>query len=203
MTLVLATRNPGKVRELRELLAASPLCAVSLEDLASMPPIPEEAFSLEENAAAKAWAVCLFTGSVALGEDTGLEVDALGGAPGALAARYFGEGLTDGERVAHLLAAMAGVSGGRRGARFRCVAAIAEPGGRQWTVTGECRGVIATAPRGEAGFGYDPVFLVEGMGHTLAELPLPVKNVVSHRGQAMRAAMPILERLALEARRPS
>ncbi len=199
MTLVLATRNAGKVRELRELLAGVPLRIVSLEAFAGVPPIPEEALSLEENAAAKAWAACRFTGSVALGEDTGLEVDALGGAPGARAARYFGQGLTDADRIARLLEALAGIPDGQRAARFRCVAAIADPGGRKWTVTGECRGAIATAPRGTGGFGYDPVFLVEGVGRTLAELDPSAKNAVSHRGQAVRAAIPILERLGREA----
>src|SRR5574337_549910 len=103
MTVVLATRNPGKVRELRELLAPLALEVRSLADFAGMPPTPEEALSLEENASAKAWAACRFTGMVSLGEDTGLEVDALDGAPGARAARYFGEGLNDAERVGRLL----------------------------------------------------------------------------------------------------
>jgi XTP/dITP diphosphohydrolase len=199
MTLVLATRNPGKVRELRVLLAAVPLRIVSLDEVAGVPPITEEALSLEENAAAKAWAACRFTGSVALGEDTGLEVDALGGAPGARAARYFGEGLTDAGRVARLLEALAGVASGGRTARFRCVVAVAEPGGRQWMTCGECRGAIAEGPRGTGGFGYDPIFLVEGAGRTLAELDPVAKNAVSHRGRAVREAIPILERLAREA----
>ena len=196
MTLVLATWNAGKVRELRALLGPLLLRIVPLEEFAGVPPVSEEALSLEENAAAKAWAACRFTGSVALGEDTGLAVDALGGAPGPRAARYFGEGLTDAERVGRLLEALAGVPEGRRTARFTCAVAIAEPGGRQWVVTGECRGAIAAAPRGAGGFGYDPVFLVEGMGRTLAELESAAKNAVSHRGRAARAAVPILERLA-------
>lgn len=199
MTLVLATRNAGKVRELRDLLGGLPLRIASLEDFAGVPLISEEAPSLEENAAAKAWAACRFTGSVALGEDTGLEVGALGGAPGARAARYCGPGLTDGERVACLLGALAGVPEGQRAARFRCAVAIAEPRGRHWVVTRECCGAIAQAPRGVHGFGYDPVFLAEGMGRTLAELEPSAKNAVSHRGQAVRAAIPILERLIREA----
>jgi len=199
MTLVLATRNAGKVRELRVLLAAVPLRIVSLDEVAGVPPITEEALSLEENAAAKAWAACRFTGAVALGEDTGLEVDALGGAPGVRAARYFGEGLTDAERARRLLEALAGVAPAGRTARFRCVVALAEPGGRQWMTSGECRGAIAEGPRGAAGFGYDPVFLVEGAGRTLAEMDPAVKNAVSHRGRAVREAIPILERLAREA----
>ncbi len=199
MTLVLATRNAGKVRELRVLLAAVPLRIVSLDEVAGVPPITEEALSLEENAAAKAWAACRFTGAVALGEDTGLEVDALGGAPGVRAARYFGEGLTDAERVRRLLEALAGVAPAGRTARFRCVVALAEPGGRQWMTSGECRGAIAEGPRGAAGFGYDPVFLVEGAGRTLAEMDPAAKNAVSHRGRAVREAIPILERLAREA----
>ncbi len=198
MTLLLATRNAGKVRELRALLAGVPLRILALDEFADVPPVSEEALSLEENAAAKAWAACRFAGSVALGEDTGLAVDALGGAPGARAARYFGEGLTDGERVARLLEALAGVPAARRTACFTCAVAIAAPGGRQWLVTGECRGAIAAAPLGSGGFGYDPVFLVEGVGRTLAELEPAAKNAVSHRGRAMRAAAPILERLARE-----
>src|SRR5574341_1697030 len=121
MTVVLATGNEGKVREFRRLLAGLPLELRCLADLSGMPPVPEEAFSLEENAAAKAWAACRFTGLVALGEDTGLEVDALEGAPGPRAARYFGAGLTDGERVERLLGALASVPALGRTARFRCV----------------------------------------------------------------------------------
>lgn len=199
MTVVLATRNAGKVRELEQLLAGLALDLRSLAHWPGMPPIPEEAFSLEGNAAAKAWAACRFTGSVALGEDTGLEVAALGGAPGARAARYFGEGLGDAERVARLLAALRGVPPEGRAARFRCVMAIVHPGGRQWMVSGECRGVIAEAPRGAGGFGYDPVFVVEGTERTLAELDLAAKNAVSHRARAAAAAAPVLERLAREA----
>ncbi len=199
MALVLATRNAGKAREFRELLAGLPLCVRTLADFAGMPPIAEEAFSLEQNAAAKAWAACRFTGSVALGEDTGLEVDALGGAPGARAARYFGENLGDGGHVARLLQALAGTPAPLRTARFRCALVIAEPGGRQWLLMGECRGAIALAPRGQGGFGYDPVFEVEDTGRTLAELDLRAKNAVSHRGRAAAAAAPILERLAREA----
>jgi XTP/dITP diphosphohydrolase len=198
MTLVLATRNAGKVREYRELLAGLPLCTRFLADYAGMPPIAEEAFSLEENAAAKAWAACRFSGSVALGEDTGLEVEALSGAPGVRAARYFGEGLTDRERVDRLLDALRGTPAPQRRACFRCVLVIAEPGGRQWAVSGECRGSIAMAPRGSGGFGYDPVFEVEGTGRTLAEFDPVAKNAVSHRGRATAAARPILERLAVE-----
>ena len=199
MTVVLATGNAGKVREFRELLAGLPLELRCLADLTGMPPIPEEAFSLEENAAAKAWAACRFTGSVALGEDTGLEVDTLGGAPGPRAARYFGEGLTDGDRVGRLLGALAGVPAPGRTARFRCVLVIAEPGGRQWVTAGECRGAITEAPRGQGGFGYDPVCEVEGMRRTLAELDLAAKNAVSHRGRAAAGARPVLERLLHEA----
>jgi len=199
MTVVLATGNAGKVREFRELLAGLPVEFRCLADLAGIPPIPEGAFSLEENAAAKAWAACRFTGCVALGEDTGLEVDALGGAPGPRAACYFGEGLTDGERVARLLRLLAGVPAPGRTARFRCVLVIAELGGRQWVTAGECRGAIAEAPRGQGGFGYDPVFEVEGTGHTLAEMDREAKNAVSHRGRAAAAARVVLERLLHEA----
>ena len=199
MTLVLATRNPGKVREFTHLLAGLPVRLQCLADVEGVPPVAEEAFSLEENAAAKAWAACRFTGSVALGEDSGLEVDALGGAPGTRAARHFGEGLNDAQRIARLLAALRGVPAQERSARFRCAMVVAEPGGRQWVVSGELRGAIAERPRGTDGFGYDPVFLVEGTGRTLAELGLPAKNAVSHRARAVRAAIPILDRLAREA----
>ena len=198
MTLVLATRNAGKAREYRELLAGLPLCTRCLAEFAGMPPIAEGALSLEENAAAKAWAACRFTGLVALGEDTGLEVGALGGAPGVRAARYFGEGLTDAERVSRLLEALGEMPPPQRSARFRCVLAIVEPGGRQWAISGECRGSIAMAPRGSGGFGFDPVFEVEGTGCTLAELAPEAKNAVSHRGRAAAAARPILVQLAEE-----
>jgi XTP/dITP diphosphohydrolase len=176
---------------------------LTLADFPHAPPVPEEAFSLDENAAAKAWAACRLTGCVGVGEDTGLEVDALGGAPGSRAARYFGEGLTDAERIHRLLDTLRGVPAERRAARFCCALAIAEPGGRQWIVRGECRGAIAETPRGAAGFGYDPVFLLEGTARTLAELTLAEKNAASHRARAVREAVRVLERLAREIGAPA
>ena len=132
---------------------------------------------------------------LALADDSGLEVDALGGEPGRLSARYAGEGASDRDRVNYLLARLEGVPWPKRSARFRCIIAIATPGGEVELCSGECRGFITLEPRGEQGFGYDPVFYLPDLDKTMAELPLEIKNQVSHRGQAARKVYQVLERL--------
>lgn len=189
--VVVATGNAGKLREVRELLAHLPIALVSLADVGPVS-LPEEGDDYEANAAAKALAVARATGSLAIGDDSGLEVDALGGAPGPRSARYGGPGLDDAGRVRALLDALAGVPPERRTARFVCVAALATPNGVVATARGECPGRIAVAPRGAAGFGYDPVFELEPRGPTMAELPAEEKHRVSHRGRALRALEPAL-----------
>ncbi|HSJ96022.1 MAG TPA: non-canonical purine NTP pyrophosphatase, partial [Myxococcota bacterium] len=147
------------------------------------------------NAAAKALAAARASGLPALGDDSGLEVEALGGAPGPRSARFGGPGLDDAGRTRALLAALDGVPAERRGARFVCVAALATPDGVVATARGECPGRIATEPRGSAGFGYDPIFETAPGGPTMAELPEAEKERISHRGRAFRALGPSLRAL--------
>jgi XTP/dITP diphosphohydrolase len=189
--LVFATRNRGKLRELRQLLTPGefPLGVelLGLDDI-EVPEIPETGQTFAENAAAKARGVMEATGLPALADDSGLEVDALDGAPGVHSARYAGPGASDADRIALLLQDLAGVPAERRGARFRCVVAFVDPAdpGRVGLHEGSCEGRILETPRGSGGFGYDPVFYVEELGQTFAEAPAEQKNRLSHRGRAMR-----------------
>ena len=189
--LLLGTRNAGKVAELRALLAGLDLDALSVTDLADPPPDPpEDAATYAENAISKAQAYARATGLPTIADDSGLEVDALGGAPGVRSRRYFGEDVVPADRNRMLLALLDGVA--ERTARFVAVIAYAQPDGRVETFDGEVRGEIGAAPRGAAGFGYDPLFVVAGDGRTMAELPQREKNAISHRGLAaakLRAAL--------------
>jgi XTP/dITP diphosphohydrolase len=186
--LVLATLNPGKARELAELLAGVPYELVPLSAVAGAA-LPEESEdTYEGNALLKARAACRLTGARALADDSGLEVDALGGAPGVQTARYGGAGLTDADRYRRLLDSLAGGPTPRRTARFRCVIAIVDPGGGEALVEGRVEGLIAEAPRGGHGFGYDPVFLYPPLGKTFGELTADEKAPLSHRGRAVAAA---------------
>ena len=157
--------------------------------------VDEVGESLEENARLKATALATESQLLALADDSGLEVDALGGEPGRLSARYAGEGASDRDRVNYLLSRLEGVPWPERSARFRCVIAIATPGGELEFCSGECWGIITFEPRGKHGFGYDPVFFLPQLDKTMAELPLEIKNQVSHRGQAARKVFQVLERL--------
>jgi XTP/dITP diphosphohydrolase len=198
--LVLATTNPGKRRELRALLAGLGLEAVSPGALGLDLAVAETGATFEDNAILKARAFAAAAGLAALADDSGLEVDALGGFPGVASARWVAG--PDAERVAALLARLGGVPLAERSARFRCVAALARPDGRVETADGRVEGRIAVAPRGAGGFGYDPVFVVEDGGltgeRTMAELTADEKNRLSHRARAVRALRPALERLAAE-----
>jgi XTP/dITP diphosphohydrolase len=181
--LVLATSNPGKVRELTALVAE--WGAVEVRSLADFPGVgcPEETGgTYAANAVAKAAAVAGATGLPALADDSGLEVEALGGDPGLRSARW---APTDRERIARLLSALGGTPG--RGARFRCAVALAWPDGRVETAEGECEGSIATEPSGVSGFGYDPIFVATALRRTFAAASTEEKQRVSHRARAMRA----------------
>jgi XTP/dITP diphosphohydrolase len=188
-SIVIASRNPGKVAELRVLLA--PWGVETVRGIAEFPGAvePEETgASYAENARIKAMAAAAATALPALADDSGLEVDALGGRPGIHSARYGGPGLDAPQRVARLLAELDGVPDGARGAVFRAVVVLAWPDGRLVEAAGECRGSIARAPRGMRGFGYDPVFVFPGFGgRTFAELSAAEKAGVDHRGRAVRA----------------
>jgi XTP/dITP diphosphohydrolase len=184
--VVLATSNPGKLLEVRGLLGDLPILLRSAEAFPDVL-LPEEGDDYRANAVAKARTAARDTGRLALADDSGLEVEALGGGPGPRSARYGGPGLDDRGRIAVLLEALANVPAERRRARFVCVAALATPEGEVVTARGECAGRILDAPRGRGGFGYDPVFEPEGRGRSMAELPPGVKNRISHRARAFRA----------------
>jgi len=185
--LVIATKNAGKVVELRDLLGALGFDVLSLRDLPDAPEIVEDAGTFAGNAAKKAIAVAAAYGCAALSDDSGLEVDALGGKPGVESARYGGEGLCDAARNDLLLGALQDVPAPARTARFRCALAFAAPGAVLQAFEGVFPGRIAFAPRGRHGFGYDPVFVPDGYDVSLAEIPPEEKRRVSHRAQALAA----------------
>jgi len=184
MDIVLATRNHDKLREFRELLQNMPVRVVCCEDFSGCPDVVEDGTTLAENALKKARAVASHTRRLTMADDSGLEVDALGGAPGIYSARYGGVQGDARSNIARLLRELDGVPYNRRGAQFRCVIALVAPDGRERIVEGICRGVIIASPRGANGFGYDPVFLDEASGLTLAEMDAALKNCISHRGKA-------------------
>jgi XTP/dITP diphosphohydrolase len=189
--LLIATTNSGKQREYRVLLAGVPAEIVFPNDLGILLEVEEDGTTFHENAAKKARALAQASGLPALADDSGLEVDALGGEPGVRSARYAGPGADDPKRRAFLLEKLRGVPAPRT-ARFVCVIAIASPAGEVAYAEGECRGEITFTERGTNGFGYDPVFQVEGKPETMAEIPAGEKNRISHRARAARAAIPIL-----------
>jgi XTP/dITP diphosphohydrolase len=191
-SVVLATLNRGKVRELRRLLRDLPIELTSLADIPGATVPPETGATYAENALIKARAAHRLTGLAGLGDDSGLEVDALGGAPGLYSARFGGPGLDDAGRVALLLERLRAVPAGQRGARFRCVIALVDEDGRERTVEGVAEGEIASAPSGAGGFGYDPVFFYPPLGQTFGDLSDSDKERVSHRGLAARAARAVL-----------
>jgi XTP/dITP diphosphohydrolase len=193
--LLVATRNPGKLREYEELLAGLPVELTYLESEGIAEDVEETGSSFAENAVLKARRYALISGLLTLADDSGLEVDALGGEPGVHSARYAGPGATDEDRYRLLLDKMRDVPQGERRARFRSVIAVAEPEGETYTVDGVCEGVIAYSPEGEFGFGYDPVFYMPERGRTMAQLPPEEKNLVSHRARAAQAIRPVLEGL--------
>ena len=192
--LLLATNNQAKVREYRSLLQSLPYELVTLAEQGITTIVNEVGKSLKENARLKATLLAAESRLLALADDSGLEVDALGGEPGRLSARYAGENASDEDRVNYLLLRLKGVPREKRTARFRCVIAIATPDGEVEFCSGECQGFITFEPRGEQGFGYDPLFYLPELDKTMAELPLEIKNQVSHRGQAAKKVYQMLKR---------
>lgn len=195
ITLVIATGNPGKFREIAALLQDMSVLPLPLDRVGPLELPPESGESFQENARLKAVAVAKATGYLALADDSGLEVDALGGRPGVLSARYGGPGAGDADRIALLLRELDAVPEPHRTARFRCVIAIAEPSGMVRLAEGVCEGRIARGPRGTQGFGYDPIFEIPSLGRTLAEIAIEAKNRLSHRALALREAKGIIEHL--------
>lgn len=183
--LVVATRNKGKLREITALLAGSGITLLSPDDFAAFPEVEEDGVTFEDNAIKKAQSAVVVTGLPALADDSGLVVPCLGGRPGVFSARFAGEGATDSENNAKLLSELTDVPASARKASFRCVIALCVPGGECRVFQGELVGAILERPHGEGGFGYDPLFYVAEHGKTLAELPINVKNMISHRGKAL------------------
>jgi len=191
--LLLATNNKGKAREYRSLLSGVPFELVTPDEVGINTEVEEVGESFEENARLKATTLAAESQLLSLADDSGLEVDALGGEPGTLSARYAGEGASDGDRVSYLLTKLEGVPKEKRTARFRCVIAIATPEGDIELCSGECDGIIAFEPKGKRGFGYDPIFYLPELKKTMAELPPEEKNRISHRGRAAEKASQLLK----------
>ena len=182
--IVLATRNEGKVRELREMLKDFPVDLKSLNDFGPIPEVVEDGATFDDNAYKKASFTAKVLGIPAMADDSGLMVEALGGAPGIKSARYAGEDTTDADNIRKLLADMEGISDRR--AAFECVISIAVPKGPALTYEARCDGEITNEPSGEEGFGYDPVFYYPPLKKTFANLTMEEKNQVSHRGKALK-----------------
>jgi XTP/dITP diphosphohydrolase len=195
--IAVASRNPGKIREIRTVCAEWPvrwMTSGDQPDAGPWPQVEETGQTYAENAQAKARAVADALHTPALADDSGIEVDALGGGPGPRSARFAGEDATEEENLAKLIEAIAGVPAPDRTARYRCVALLARPSGPEVQAEGVCEGTLLAEPRGTGGFGYDPIFLPRGFDRTMAELAPEEKDRISHRGKALRALGQILGR---------
>ena len=195
-TVVLATRNAAKLRELARILGAEDCGAqirlAGLDEFPGAPDVPETGATFEENALLKARAIASYTGLPAVADDSGLCVDALSGMPGVLSARWAGTHGDDQANLELVLAQLADVPDARLGAQFVCAAALVVPGTWEWVVTGRVEGRLIRSPRGSGGFGYDPIFLPDGFGQTTAEMTAEAKDAISHRGRAFRALAPFI-----------
>jgi len=193
--IALATRNPHKLRELARICATWPVTWVTVDnhDPAVFPDVEETGDTYLENASLKARAVAAALGLPALADDSGIEVDALGGRPGPRSARFAGEQATDPQNLQALIQAIRGVPGSGRSARYRCVAALAMPDGEVMHAEAVCEGTLRSAPVGSGGFGYDPIFVPVGWETTMAGLTDEQKDRISHRGRAFRALLEVLE----------
>jgi len=196
MKLVIATSNLGKLAEYRELLAGLPYTVLSLHDYPEVGEIKETGSTFWENAAIKAELVAAHTGELTLADDSGLEVDALGGLPGVYSARFAGPAATDADNNAKLLKELKGIFPAQRTARFRAVVALAYPGEKTLFAEGVCEGIILEKPLGTGGFGYDPLFFLPELGVTFAQLAAAEKNKISHRALALAQLRQILQDLA-------
>lgn len=195
--LLLGTRNPGKILEMRLILQPLPVKLRTLNEFDAVSTVEETGLTYDENAALKARAYSRLTGLWSIADDSGLEVDALGGGPGLFSARYAGEGASDAKRISMLLSQLRSVPDALRSARFVSVIAIADSQGALiHSAVGTCAGRIAMQPSGSSGFGYDPVFRPDSCDLTMAELSLEVKNLISHRGRALLAAGEFLASLS-------
>ncbi len=192
--IVVATRNPGKLEEIKAILVFDSARLLSLKDFPTISEIVEDGNTFLENALKKARAVASLTGRIAVADDSGLTVDALQGRPGIFSSRYAGENASDEDRCRKLLKEMESVPDGKRGGAFVCAAAVAAPGEDGTVVEAKWRGTITFAPRGANGFGYDPIFYIPEMNKAVAELDPAVKNKISHRAQALQKLKHILSK---------
>lgn len=197
--LVIATGNPGKITEIQELLAGFPVETKRLDDFGPIPQVLEDGETFDENAYKKASFTAKILGIPALADDSGLVVEALGGAPGVLSARYAGENATDEQRVAKLLNEMKGQT--HRNAAFECVLSIAVPSGPALTYEARCEGLIAQQPAGQNGFGYDPIFFYPPLNKTFGQMTIAEKSQVSHRGKALNELKQELDKVLIWIRR--
>jgi XTP/dITP diphosphohydrolase len=195
MTIVLATRNKKKVEEIRRIFGGQDIRFVTVDAFPGCPDVEEDGKTFRANAVKKAVHVARFASCPAIADDSGLEVFALGGAPGVFSARYAGAGADDRENVRKLLAEMKNLRKDERKARFVCCIALALPDGRHKTFTGYARGSIGSRPRGNNGFGYDPLFYPEGYERTFAEMTAGEKDFLSHRGKSLRKVCSYLKNL--------
>jgi XTP/dITP diphosphohydrolase len=193
--VVLATHNQNKVKEILAIFQDIPIQFKTLDQFPGAPNVLEDGDTLEENAQKKAYEIAKFTGQIALADDSGLEVDFLDGAPGVISARFAGKDCSFADNNSKLLKLLKGVPTEHRKARFRSILALAVPAGATRTVEGRIDGYITDRPRGEEGFGYDPVFLVPELGQTLAEMGPTKKNSMSHRFKALQAIRPVMLKL--------
>jgi XTP/dITP diphosphohydrolase len=190
---VVATKNLGKVREIRKALKGFELRIYTLSDFPDVPEIREDGKSFTENALKKGRFYSKYFRKLAIADDSGLEVDALGGLPGIHSARYAGKGASNRENNRKLLKEMEGIRLLKRGAKFRCVIAMVSPDGREAIAEGTCKGRIGFKEVGKKGFGYDPLFILPQYGKTMAQLSIEEKNRISHRGKALRKLRRIIE----------
>ena len=194
--LLLATNNAGKVKEYRSLLRSITFELVTPKELGISVDVEETGTTYAENARLKACTLAKKSGLLTLADDSGIEVDALNGAPGVMSARYACENASDAERVHYLLSKLKDIPLEKRTARFYCLIAIAQPDGQVQYCDGECKGIITFKPQGENGFGYDPIFFFPERGKTMAQLPLEIKNQISHRGRAAQKVRLLLNKMA-------
>ncbi len=197
MDIVLATRNKKKIEEIKRITAGLPITILSLDDYPHCPEVAEDKDTFEGNAVKKAVEISRCIGKTALADDSGLEVDALGGAPGVYSARYANSSGNDVKNYEKLLSELKNIPDGKRGARFVCCMALAFPDGKIETFTGYAKGRIGREPRGKSGFGYDPLFFPEGFDRTFAEMTGAEKDSLSHRGKALEKLTEFLRKALL------